>query len=85
MGCNGKVGPHQSAGGAADSFSLRAKSRLRRLRSDTRLWAQPRGGSLYFFKNSSIIFSPTAPDFSGWNWQPRTLPCLAAAQISRPP
>ena len=69
----------------ADSFSLRAKSRLRRLRSDTRLWAQPRGGSLYFFKNSSIIFSPTAPDFSGWNWQPRTLPWLAAAQISRPP
>ena len=85
MGCNGKVGPHQSAGGAADSFSLRAKSRLRRLRSDTRLWAQPRGGSLYFFKNSSMIFSPTSPDFSGWNWQPRTLPWLAAAQISRPP
>ena len=65
MGCNGKVGPHQSAGGAADSF--------------------PHGGSLYFFKNSSIIFSPTSPDFSGWNWQPRTLPWLAAAQISRPP
>ena len=37
--------PHQSAGGAADSFSLRAKSRLRRLRSDTRLRAQPLGGS----------------------------------------
>ena len=67
------------------TFSLRAKSRLRRLRSDTRLWAQPRVGTLYFFKNSSIIFSPTAPDFSGWNWQPRTLPWLAAAQISRPP
>ena len=30
-----------------DSFSLRAKSRLRRLRSDTRLRAQPLGGSLY--------------------------------------
>ena len=29
-----------------DSFSLRAKSRLRRLRFDTRLRAQPRGGSL---------------------------------------
>ena len=29
----------------ADSFSLRAKSRLRRLRSDTRLRAQPLGGS----------------------------------------
>ena len=29
--------------GAADSFSLRAKSRLRRLRSDTRLRAQPSG------------------------------------------
>ena len=36
--------PHQSA--YADSFSLRAKSRLRRLRFDTRLRAQPRGGSL---------------------------------------
>ena len=31
----------------ADSFSLRAKSRLRRLRSDTRLRAQPLGGSLF--------------------------------------
>ena len=30
----------------ADSFSLRAKCRLRRLHSDTRLRAQPRGGSL---------------------------------------
>ena len=29
-----------------DSFSLRAKSRLWRLRFDTRLRAQPRGGSL---------------------------------------
>ena len=29
-----------------DSFSLRAKCRLRRLRFDTRLRAQPRGGSL---------------------------------------
>ena len=28
------------------TFSLRAKSRLRRLRSDTRLRAQPLGGSL---------------------------------------
>ena len=37
------------------------------------------------FKNSSIILSPTAPDFSGWNWQPRTLPWVAAAQICRPP
>ena len=37
--------PHQSADGAAASFSLRAKSRLRRLRFDTRLRAQPRGGS----------------------------------------
>ena len=33
--------PHQPA--YADSFSLRAKSRLRRLRFDTRLRAQPRG------------------------------------------
>ena len=31
---------------AADSFSLRAKSRLRRLRSDTHLRAQPLGGRL---------------------------------------
>ena len=30
-----------------DTFSLRAKSRLRRLRSDTRLRAQPRWGSLF--------------------------------------
>ena len=45
MGHIGKSAPHQSAGGAADSFSLRAKSRLRRLRFDTRLRAQPRGGS----------------------------------------
>ena len=29
--------------GATDSFRLRAKSRLRRLRSDTRLRAQPQG------------------------------------------
>ena len=35
-----------SSVGFADSFSLRAKSRLRRLRFDTRLRAQPRGGSL---------------------------------------
>ena len=34
-----------SSVGFADSFSLRAKSRLRRLRFDTRLRAQPRGGS----------------------------------------
>ena len=51
--------------------------------------AKPRAGHvrplpLGHFKNSSIIFSPTAPDFSGWNWQPRTLPWLAAAQISPP-
>ena len=31
----------------AATFSLRAKSRLRRLRSDTRLRAQPQGGRLY--------------------------------------
>ncbi len=37
------------------------------------------------FKNSSMIFIPTSPDFSGWNWQPRTLPWVAAAQICRPP
>ena len=34
--------PHQPPAGG--SFSLRAKSRLRRLRSDTRLRAQPLGG-----------------------------------------
>ena len=32
--------------GASATFSLRAKSRLRRLRSDTRLRAQPRRGRL---------------------------------------
>ena len=64
-GYNGKVGPHQSAGGP--------------------LTASPAGGSLYFFKNFSMIFRPTSPDFSGWNWQPRTLPWVAAAQMRRPP
>ena len=38
--------PSSVSGRAAASFSLRAKSRLRRLRFDTRLRAQPRGGSL---------------------------------------
>ena len=47
----------------ADSFSLRAKSRLRRLRSDTRLRAQPQGGRLgsYSFRflasSSKLRFS----------------------------
>ena len=40
----------------ADSFCLRAKSRLRRLRSDTRLRAQPRGGSLSLQKNRPARF-----------------------------
>ena len=40
-----------SSVGFADSFSLRAKSRLRRLRFDTRLRAQPRGGSRSTEKN----------------------------------
>ena len=39
-------GPHPASGGASATFSLRAKSRLRRLRSDTRLRAQPRRGRL---------------------------------------
>ena len=39
--------PHQSPIG--DSFSLRAKSRLRRLRFDTRLRAHPGEAFLYFF------------------------------------
>ena len=39
-----KLRPHQPPAGG--SFSLRAKSRLRRLRSDTRLRAQPLGESL---------------------------------------
>ena len=39
-----------------DSFSLRAKSRLRRLRSDTRLRAQPLGGSfIWRIKNHDKI------------------------------
>ena len=36
------------------TFSLRAKSRLRRLRSDTRLRAQPRGGSLRDAKKRTL-------------------------------
>ena len=46
---NGRLherGPHPASGGASVTFSLRAKSRLRRLRSDTRLRAQPRRGRL---------------------------------------
>ena len=41
-GSYGKAAPHQPPAGG--SFSLRAKSRLRRLRFDTRLRAQPQGG-----------------------------------------
>jgi len=41
----------------ADSFSLRAKSRLRRLRSDTRLRAQSLRGSL-LNSTSSFLFAP---------------------------
>ena len=52
--------PHQSAGGAADSFSLRAKSRLRRLRSDTRLRAQPLGGSPGCRKRCAHPLAPSA-------------------------
>ena len=40
---NTKPAPHQPPAGG--NFSLRAKSRLRRLRSDTRLRAQPLGES----------------------------------------
>ena len=43
-GWNGRFCPHQPPAGG--SFSLRAKSRLRRLRFDTRLRAQSPGGSL---------------------------------------
>ena len=46
----------------ADSFSLRAKSRLRRLRSDTRLRAQPLRGSL-FNSTSSFLFTPASAGF----------------------
>ena len=42
-GCYGKPAPHPAL---RATFSLRAKSRLRRLRSDTRLRAQPLGGRL---------------------------------------
>ena len=42
MGGDGEVTPSLVAYG--DSFSLRVKSRLRRLRFDTRLRAQPLGG-----------------------------------------
>ena len=43
-GNSGTAAPHPSVVGATDTFSLRAKGRLRRLRFDTRLRAQPRGG-----------------------------------------
>ena len=43
-GNSGTAAPRPSVVGATDTFSLRAKSRLRRLRSDTRLRAQPQGG-----------------------------------------
>ena len=53
-----RLPPHQSAGGAADSFSLRAKSRCKqRLRSDTRLRAQPHGGSLSAQKRPAAKYS----------------------------
>ena len=51
-GCNGRFCPHQPPAGG--SFSLRAKSRLRRLRFDTRLRAQPRGGSLRDAKKRTL-------------------------------
>ena len=55
-GSNGTPAPHQSAGGAADSFSLRSKSRCKqRLRSDTRLRAQPQGGKPYKPKADSPL------------------------------
>ena len=42
------------------TFSLRAKSRLRRLRSDTRLRAQPLRGSLFIFycTSAQVVSSP---------------------------
>ena len=52
-GNSGRPAPHQPPAGG--SFSLRAKSRLRRLRSDTRLRAQPLGGEGIFY-----WFSPAA-------------------------
>ena len=51
--CIGKLCPHQPPAGG--SFSLRAKSRLRRLRFDTRLRAQPRGGSLRDAKKRTLL------------------------------
>ena len=47
-GSHGEAAPHQPPAGG--SFSLRAKSRLRRLRFDTRLRAQPQGGSHTYSK-----------------------------------
>ena len=47
----------------ADSFSLRAKCRLRRLHSDTRLRAQPRGGEAFYSPSTaSITRSPSSKD-----------------------
>ena len=60
--CAGHIGrpaPHQTAVGAADCFSLRAKSRLRRLRSDTRLRAQPLGGSRSMEKSAKTLLTGT--------------------------
>ena len=36
-------------------------------------------------RNCRMMESPTSPLFSGWNWQPVTLPLWAAAQTRRPP
>ena len=35
-------------------------------------------------QNRFKISSPTFPLFSGWNWQPKTLPCSTAAVMGMP-
>ena len=50
--CNGRFCPHQPPAGG--SFSLRAKSRLRRLRFDPRLRAQPQGGKPHILERPTL-------------------------------
>ena len=51
-GSHGEAAPHQPPAGG--SFSLRAKSRLRRLRFDTRLRAQPQRGKPHILERPTL-------------------------------
>ena len=52
------AGSPPSSGPCGAAFSLRAKSRLRRLRFDTRLRAQPRRGRLRLSKKVRLPLGP---------------------------